>query len=326
MATDNHRQTAVLFPDPQEYFDPQWQQMAADHEASPVIEPTDDTPTDDMPTDDPFVDNTDEDANDGYAPATGGGVDSDVSGFYPQGEADEPARVPYWVSAHVPADRLVMDEPNRRFRRRRPTAPPPPAPDTSAAAPQTPPAAPHRPRSVPIGWVAAGVLAAASLIGAAVVVTGHDETPATPAAAAPEQPPAPRTSATTAALTTPAAAPWCTTAATADATTTDDAGNRASAVGVIAAFEHAYYVQRSGTAVAALMTSPAPAERIQAVIDRTPAGTEHCVTIAATDIPDVHAVALSLRTPSGSESAIASRITTTRTGESYAIANVEEVR
>ena len=323
MATDNHRQTAVLFPDPQEHFDPRWQTVA-DLDTPSVIAPTGDTPTVQAPTGDLFVDDNDEADNDGFAPATGGEVDPDLSDFYPEGEVDERARVPYWVSTHVPADRLVMDEPNRRFRRRRPTPPLPPAPDTDTAAPQMSPAAPHRPRSVPGGWIAAGVLAAASLIGAAVVVTGHDETPATPAAAAPEPTQAPRTS--TAAATPPAAAPWCTTAATADATTTDDAGNRESAIGVIAAFEHAYYAQRSGVAVAALMTSPAPADRIQAVIDRTPSGTEHCVTIAATDIPDVHAVALSLRTPSGSESAIASRITTARTGESYAIANVEEVR
>ncbi|OZF06036.1 hypothetical protein CH300_12510 [Rhodococcus sp. 15-1154-1] len=326
MATDNHRQTAVLFPDPQEHFDPRWQTVA-DLDTPPVIAPTGDTPTDQASTNDPFVDdNNNNDDSDGFAPDTGGEVDPDLSDFYPEDEVDEHARVPYWVSAHVPADRLVMDEPNRRFRRRRPTPPLPPAPDTDTAAPQMSPAAPHRPRSVPVGWIAAGVLAAASLIGAAVVVTGHDETPATPAAAAPEPTQTPRTSTTTAAATTPAAAPWCTTAATADATTTADAGNRESAIGVIAAFEHAYYVQRSGAAVAALMTSPAPADRIQAVIDRTPSGTEHCVTIAATDIPDVHAVALSLRTPSGSESAIASRITTARTGESYAIANVEEVR
>lgn len=349
MATDNHRQTAVLFPDPQENFDhPRWQTVAdldAPHTDGPQQQQLDKSSTDralqhaDPPTphpataasdrynDDPFVDDDAVAAD--FTPALGDEPDAPLPLPYREGDyAIDTVPVPYWVSAHIPADKLVMGEPNRRFRRRRTaTPPPPPAPDIDAPWQATPPPVQQK-RPIPFGWMAAGVLVAASLIGAAVVVTGTDQTPATPVAGAPEpsQAPPAATATSTAAPATPVAAPWCTTAATADATTTDDAGNRASAIGVIAAFEHAYYVQRSGAAVAALMTSPAPADRIQAVIDRTPAGTEHCVTIAATDIPDVHAVALSLRTPSGSESAIASRITTARTGENYAIANVEEVR
>lgn len=345
MATDNHRQTAVLFPDPQENFDhPRWQTVAdldAPHTDGPqqqldnsstdgALQHTDPstphpaTAASDRYNDDPFVDDDAVAAD--FTPALGDERGAPLPLSYREGDyAIDTAPVPHWVSAHVPADKLVMGEPNRRFRRRR-TATPPPAPDIDAPSQATPPPGQQK-RPIPFGWIAAGLLAAASLIGAAVVVTGTDQTPATPVAGAPEQPStAPPAATTTAAPTTPVAAPWCTTAATADATTTDDAGNRESAIGVIAAFEHAYYVQRSGAAVAALMTSPAPSDRIQAVIDRTPAGTEHCVTIAATDIPDVHAVALSLRTPSGSESAIASRITTARTGENYAIANVEEVR
>jgi hypothetical protein len=344
MATDNHRQTAVLFPDPQENFDhPRWQTVAdldvphtdasqqqldkpstagALQHAGPALPPPS-TAASDRYNDDPFVD--DEAAD--FTPALGDELDAPLPRGYREGDyAIDAAPVPRWVSAHVPADKLVMGEPNRRFRRRRTATPPSrPAPDLDAPSQATPPPGQQK-RLIPFGWIAAGVLAVASLIGAAVVVTGTGQTPATPVAGAPEPSQAPPASTTAAAPTTPVAAPWCTTAATADATTTDDAGNRESAIGVIAAFEYAYYVQRSGAAVAALMTSPAPADRIQAVIDRTPAGTEHCVTIAATDIPDVHAVALSLRTPSGSESAIASRITTARTGENYAIANVEEVR
>ncbi|OZD18300.1 hypothetical protein CH253_17705 [Rhodococcus sp. 06-156-3C] len=347
MATDNHRQTAVLFPDPQEHFDhPRWQTVA--ELDAPNIEASQqqlDKASDDGPlqhvdpstphpaaaasdryNEDPFVDDDDAVAA-GFSPALGDELDAPLPVSYREDDyAIDTVPVPRWVSAHVPADKLVMGEPNRRFRRRR-TATPAPTPDIDAPSQATPRPGQQK-RPIPFGWIAGGVLAAASLIGAAVVVTGTDQTPATPVAAAPEpsQAPPASTADSTAAPTTPVAAPWCTTAATADATTTDDAGNRESAIGVIAAFEHAYYVQRSGAAVAALMTSPAPADRIQAVIDRTPAGTEHCVTIAATDIPDVHAVALSLRTPSGSESAIASRITTARAGESYAIANVEEVR
>ncbi len=61
-----------------------------------------------------------------------------------------------------------------------------------------------------------------------------------------------------------------------------DPGDQKSGAGVIAAFEHAYYVTRSGTAVRALTTldSSLPAkEKIQAGIDTVPTGTTHCVRI-----------------------------------------------
>lgn len=61
-----------------------------------------------------------------------------------------------------------------------------------------------------------------------------------------------------------------------------DPGDQKSGAGVIAAFEHAYYVTRSGTAVRALTTpdTSLPAqEKIQAGIDTVPTGTTHCVRI-----------------------------------------------
>ncbi|MFJ6262843.1 hypothetical protein [Rhodococcus erythropolis] len=61
-----------------------------------------------------------------------------------------------------------------------------------------------------------------------------------------------------------------------------DPGNQKSGAGVITAFEHAYYVTRSGTAVRALTTpdTSLPAkEKIQAGIDTVPTGTTHCVRI-----------------------------------------------
>ncbi|MFD4785159.1 hypothetical protein ACFWNH_29490 [Rhodococcus qingshengii] len=76
--------------------------------------------------------------------------------------------------------------------------------------------------------------------------------------------------------------------ATAPTTETDptacrtDPGDQKSGAGVIAAFEHAYYVTRSGTAVRALTTpdTSLPAqEKIQAGIDTVPTGTTHCVRI-----------------------------------------------
>lgn len=76
--------------------------------------------------------------------------------------------------------------------------------------------------------------------------------------------------------------------ATAPTTETDqtacrtDPGDQKSGPGVIAAFEHAYYVTRSGTAVRALTTpdtSLPTKEKIQAGIDTVPTGTTHCVRI-----------------------------------------------
>ena len=76
--------------------------------------------------------------------------------------------------------------------------------------------------------------------------------------------------------------------ASAPATETDpaacrtDPGDQKSGPGVIAAFEHAYYVTRSGTAVRELTTPDAslPAkEEIQAGINTVPTGTTHCVRI-----------------------------------------------
>ncbi|MFI5436793.1 hypothetical protein ACHMZP_34175 [Rhodococcus baikonurensis] len=61
-----------------------------------------------------------------------------------------------------------------------------------------------------------------------------------------------------------------------------DPGDQKSGPGVIAAFEHAYYVTRSATAVRALTTpdTSLPAvEKIQAGIDTVPTGTTHCVRI-----------------------------------------------
>ena len=61
-----------------------------------------------------------------------------------------------------------------------------------------------------------------------------------------------------------------------------DLGDQKSGAGVIAAFEHAYYVTRSGTAVRELTTpdtSLPSKEKIQAGIDTVPTGTTHCVRI-----------------------------------------------
>ncbi|WP_214514789.1 hypothetical protein [Rhodococcus sp. WY5] len=73
-----------------------------------------------------------------------------------------------------------------------------------------------------------------------------------------------------------------------------DPGDQKSGAGVIAAFEHAYYVTRSGTAVRALATpdTSLPAkEKIQAGIDTVPTGTAHCVRITSITA-EIYSVAL----------------------------------
>lgn len=352
MATDNHHSGgASLFPDPQESFDrigtpvfpPASTSGRPDRTtASPAAPPA--TDVDGFVGDtDGFVDDTDPNAvvsaaADARADHSAAARPTDVPLAHPLADrgGDTP---PLWVRTHVPADPLVRTAPTRRFRRARPDRPAPGIPvdadSTAEALDPTELADPAGTRSTPgsaaarrrrRGVVAVGVAAVVvvlSGVGAVAALSSGGDTTSTAAATTPEPS---VTAAAPRSTTTPVAAPWCTEQSTPDAVTTSAAGDRSSAAGVIAAFEHAYYVQRSAAAVAALMVSPAPAASIQAAIDRTPAGTEHCVTITPADAPDVSAVALTLRTPSGSESAIASRITTARTDQSYAISSIEEIR
>lgn len=65
-----------------------------------------------------------------------------------------------------------------------------------------------------------------------------------------------------------------------------DRGDQKTGTGVIAAFEHAYYVLRSGQAVRALAapSSPLPtADKIQAGIDTVPLGTNYCLRTIETN-------------------------------------------
>ncbi|MBY6438165.1 hypothetical protein HQ602_17470 [Rhodococcus kroppenstedtii] len=344
MATDNHHSGgASLFPDPQESFarigTPVFPPVATsgrpDRTAtSPAAPPA--TGTDWFVDDtDGFVDDTVDAPLDLGADDDAAAQPTDVPRAHPLADLDGDTP-PLWVRTHVPADPLVRTAPTRRFRRARPDRPAPGIPvDADSTAEALDPAELADTRSTPSsaaarrrrrGVVAVGVAAAVvvlSGVGAAAALSSSGDTAST-AAAPPPEPSV--TAASPSSTTTTVAAPWCTEQSTPDAVTTSAAGDRSSAAGVIAAFEHAYYVQRSAAAVAELMVSPAPEASIQAAIDRTPAGTEHCVTITPADAPGVSAVALTLRTPSGSESAIASRITTARTDQSYAISSIEEIR
>ncbi|MFI5540731.1 hypothetical protein ACIA5H_30490 [Nocardia sp. NPDC051900] len=77
-------------------------------------------------------------------------------------------------------------------------------------------------------------------------------------------------------------------------TVTDSAGDARSVAGVIAAFEHAYYVQRSAEAALRLAAPEAglSMEALAAGIASIPAGTTHCVAITpiADSAAEVHVV------------------------------------
>lgn len=167
---------------------------------------------------------------------------------------------------------------------------------TTVTAP-TPPPAPKRPRtkdsrSPRLRYVAA-LIVVVSLLGWLVLrlLTGNDERAQGRIADETDT----SETAPTLDVTPPAPA-----AAETDATACrTDPGDQKSGPGVIVAFEHAYYVTRSGTAVRALTTpdSSLPAkEKIQAGIDTVPTGTTHCVRITRISA-DIYSVALTEMRP-----------------------------
>ena len=92
-----------------------------------------------------------------------------------------------------------------------------------------------------------------------------------------------------------------------------DRGDQKTAAGVIAAFEHAYYVLRSGEAARALTTpgSPLPtADKIQAGIDTVPLGTSYCLRAIETT-NDHYTVVLTETRPGEPATQFTQTITTT---------------
>jgi hypothetical protein len=158
---------------------------------------------------------------------------------------------------------------------------------------------------------AAGLLIVAGIGFAALrSITGTDD-PQPPIVTAD----APTTStADTAALDAVPPAPTAEPTPTADPTTCrTDSGNQDSGPGVIAAFEHAYYVDRSGDAARALAApdSPLPAGPViqTSGIDTVPVGTTHCVRITPIT-SGVYAVALAEMRPGQPPKQWAQTITT----------------
>ncbi|MFC9553664.1 hypothetical protein ACFTWF_22685 [Rhodococcus sp. NPDC056960] len=104
-------------------------------------------------------------------------------------------------------------------------------------------------------------------------------------------------------------------------------GDQASAEGVIAAFEHAYYVQRSGAAVRALVAPGVPfnsAEAVQRGIDSVPAGTTYCLTVTGI-APDTYSIGLTEYAPGGEEKQYLQKVTTAVVDGRVFIASVESV-
>ncbi|MGQ4618976.1 hypothetical protein [Nocardia sp. R7R-8] len=162
----------------------------------------------------------------------------------------------------LPPTTSTIDDPNRCGEQWRWLSQPP--------SPQAPPESRHTRASRRVGvWLAGGVAAAAVLGGAGVswVAAPPDSATAIPTstAASPE--------------TTSPSSGAC--AGLSGQTVTDAAGDTHSVAGVIAAFEHAYYVQRRTEAALALVAPEAglSVEALAAGIASIPAGTTHCVAI-----------------------------------------------
>ncbi|MFF1553227.1 hypothetical protein ACFVX3_19550 [Rhodococcus erythropolis] len=181
----------------------------------------------------------------------------------------------------------------------------------------TPPPAPKRPRkkdsrSPRLRYVAALIVVVA-LLGWFVLrlISGNDERTQERIADETDT----SETAPTLAVTPPALATAPTTETDPTACRTDP-GDQKSGPGVIAAFEHAYYVTRSGTAVRALTTldAPLPAqEKIQAGIGTVPTGTTHCVRITPISA-GIYSVALTEMRPGQPPTQFPQTITTKELG------------
>ncbi|WP_064257217.1 hypothetical protein [Rhodococcus sp. HS-D2] len=245
------------------------------------------------------------------------------------------ATAPDWVRAHIPREPLVISQRSRgglksaigrsRALRRAPAAPDlveqtAAAPVTDTAAAAAAPAKPGGDRSRTWMLVGGGIaaLAAISAVVVNVMSTGTDE----PEAPLPPVTAVASSSATPTTTEAVAAPAWCAPVTEPDRIVGNGPGGRDSGPAVIQAFEHAYYVQRDGKAVAELMVLPG--NDIQSFIDAVPAGAEHCVTVLPTEDPNRWSVDVLLKFPPvGDEGIHKQWITTMPADGGVKIANVE---
>lgn len=166
----------------------------------------------------------------------------------------------------------------------------------------------------------AGVVLTAAVGAVALIVAG--------ALAVLSDEPAPVAAATPAVASTEP--DWCPEGGSATGVlTTSGTGDSTSGSGVVAALEYAYYVQRSGAAVRALIAPGAPfntADNIQANIDQfIPAGTSHCAVISP-EGGGVYALTLRERQPDGREVVYRQEVRVAEQDGLYMVASVTKAK
>ncbi|MDV6296508.1 hypothetical protein [Rhodococcus aetherivorans] len=273
-------------------------------------------------------------AADSYSPAD---YDAPAATGYadPAAHHDDPASAeelyapaPEWVRAHIPRGPLVMPQRGgikSALGRTRPARPAPAQPveetATVAITDTTPAAETVRPDRSRTWMLVGGGVAVLAVVSEAVVtaMTGTTDEPQVP----PLPSPTAVSSSTTTTSTTASATPgWCAPVTEPGRIVGNGPGGRDTGPAVIQAFEHAYYVERDGTAVADLMVLPG--NDIQSFIDAVPVGTEHCVSVLPTEDPNRWSVDVLLKFPPvGDEGIHKQWITTLPADGGLKIANVE---
>ena len=182
---------------------------------------------------------------------------------------------------------------------------------TGPARSGVPSSAPRLPRSRRRAFAALGTVVCAA-VAAAVLLSGVDSEPDTTASET--------IVSSSVAPTTVAAGPDCSM----------PTGDQNSGPGVIAAFEHAYYVQRSGAAAHALVSPNAPAiapftveANLDAGIATVPAGTTYCLDIDPLRTGS-YTLTLTESGPNGPGTQYRQRITTDQVDGRYVIAAIEQ--
>ncbi|WP_235581820.1 hypothetical protein [Rhodococcus sp. Leaf278] len=182
---------------------------------------------------------------------------------------------------------------------------------TGPARSGVPSSSPRLPRSRRRAFAALGAVVCAA-VAAAVLLSGGDSEPDTTASDT--------IVASSVAPTTVAAGPDCSM----------PTGDQNSGPGVIAAFEHAYYVQRSGAVAHALVSPNAPASapftveaNLDAGIATVPAGTTYCLDIDPLRTGS-YTLILTESGPNGPGTQYRQRITTDQVDGRYVIAAIEQ--
>ncbi|MEH6793398.1 MAG: hypothetical protein V7694_04605 [Rhodococcus sp. (in: high G+C Gram-positive bacteria)] len=183
---------------------------------------------------------------------------------------------------------------------------------TGPARSGVPSSSPRVPRSRRRAVAAAGAAVVFVAVAAAVLFSGGDSEPDTTATDT--------IAASSVAPTTVAAGPDCSM----------PTGDQNSGPGVIAAFEHAYYVQRSGAAAHTLVSPNAPASapftveaNLDAGIATVPVGTTYCLDIDPLRTGS-YTLTLTESGPNGPGTQYRQRITTDQVDGRYVIAAIEQ--